>query len=295
MAVMLEAATLLQVLTWGAILGCIYVLLASGLNLIFGVLKLVNFAHGEFIMIGGYASYWVSTLLGLNPYVSILASMAVVGLLGVAVERLCFRRVLGTSKLNEILLSLGLIFVLQNAAAMMWTEYPRGAHSPFALMAVQLGIMRIGVDWLVAAAVTAVIMSGFYMLLRGTKIGRAMRATSQNRSAAMLMGVNVERIHMFTFGLGTALAAAAGTLLVITTSITPYAGSVPALKAFAIIILGGLGSTAGAVVGGLLYGIVEGSAVFIFGGTWRDAVGFIILILVLIVRPTGLFGEKAVT
>ncbi len=289
---MFDVGIILQVLMWGVILGCIYILIASGLNLIFGVMKLVNFAHGELMMMGGYASYWITTLLGLNPYIAIVASMGIIGVLGVIIERICFRPVLGTSKLNEILLSLGLIYVLQHSAAMLWTDYPRGIHSPFEFTIIEYGALRIGLDWLIAGVITFIIMVGFYLLLRKTKVGRAMRATSQNRSAAMLMGINVGRINSITFGLGAAMAAAAGTLIAITASITPYSGAIPGIKAFAIIVLGGLGSPIGAIVGGLIFGLVESNAIFFLGATWRDAIGFLLLIIVLVIRPTGIFGEK---
>jgi branched-chain amino acid transport system permease protein len=283
---------LVQIVVWGLIVGCIYVLLASGLNLIFGVMKVVNFSHGEFMILGGYVSYWVSILVGLDPYLSIFVSMAVIGLAGVLTERICFRRVLGTSKLNEIILSLGLIYVLQNAMAISWSDKPIQIRSPFEFVTVSFGVVRMGLDWLIVIGVTVLIMAGFYILIKRTEIGRAIRATSQNRSAAMLMGINVERMDMFSFGVGTALAATAGTLLAILAPITPQAGAIPALKAFTIIVLGGLGSTIGAVVGGLVYGLVENSTVVLLGATWKDAIAFAILILVLIIRPTGLFGEK---
>ena len=280
-----------QVIVWGIILGCVYVLLSTGLNIIFGVMKLVNFAHGEFIILGGYVSFWIVSLLNINPYVAIFLSMAIVGAFGILVERVCFRRVLGSMKVNEVLLSIGLIYVLQSAMALLWTDYPRGIHSPYQRNSVSLGILDLNLDWIIATMTTIGIMIGLYALIHWTKIGKAMRATSQNRRGAMLVGIDVERVDMFSFGVGTALAASAGTLLVIMTSITPYSGNLPGLKAFAIIVLGGLGSLGGAVVGGLLYGIIESVAVFILGGTWRNAVGFIILILVLVFRPTGLFGE----
>ncbi|MEM3584402.1 MAG: branched-chain amino acid ABC transporter permease, partial [Nitrososphaerales archaeon] len=186
------------------------------------------------------------------------------------------------------------IYVLQNTMSILWTDYPVLINSPFKNLIISFGIISMGLDWLIIIGITISIMTSFYILIRRTKIGMAMRATSQNRVAAMLMGINVEHINMISFGLGTALAATAGTLLAITTSITPYSGEIPALKAFTIIILGGLGSPIGAVIGGLGYGLIESSAVTILGGTWRDAVGFIILILVLIIRPTGLFGEKEI-
>ncbi|MFH0848522.1 MAG: branched-chain amino acid ABC transporter permease [archaeon] len=280
-----------QVLVWGIILGCIYVLLSCGLNIIFGVMKLVNFAYGEFIILGGYVSYWIVSLFKINPYAAIVLSMLMTGVFGIFVEWTCFRKVMGSVKVNEVILSIGLIYILQSSMSLLWTDYPRGVHSPYENTVVSLGILDLNFDWVMAALITAAIMLGLYVLINWTTIGKAMKATSQNRRGAMLMGIDVERIDMFSFGVGIALAASAGTLLVITTSITPYAGSVPALKAFAIIVLGGLGSLRGAVIGGLLYGIIENVAVFTLGGTWRNAVGFVILILVLIFRPTGLFGE----
>ncbi|MEM2873081.1 MAG: branched-chain amino acid ABC transporter permease [Nitrososphaerales archaeon] len=291
----ISLSTLVQIVIWGLINGCIYVLLASGLNLIFGVMKVVNFAHGEFMILGGYVSYWVSIYAGLNPYFSIFVSIGVIGIVGVLTERVCFRRVLGTSKLNEIVLSLGLIYVLQNAMSVLWTDKERQISSPFEFITVHFEIININMrlDLLIVIGVTVLIMAGFYILIKRTKIGRAIRATSQNRSAAMLMGINVEYMDMFSFGLGTALAATAGTLLAILfPALYPQAGAMPALKAFTIIVLGGLGSTIGAIVGGLAYGLAESSAIAILGGTWRDAIAFAILILVLVIRPTGLFGEK---
>jgi branched-chain amino acid transport system permease protein len=141
--------------------------------------------------------------------------------------------------------------------------------------------------------VTTAILCGLYLFLKRTRTGREMRATSQNRKGAMLVGINVERIDILSFGIGCALAAAAGTLWVVSGQVfNPYMGSIPAVKAFAIIILGGLGSIPGAIIGGLLMGIAENGAAYLFGGIWKDAVSFIILIVVLVVRPTGLFGEK---
>ncbi|MFH0848187.1 MAG: branched-chain amino acid ABC transporter permease, partial [archaeon] len=195
------------------------------------------------------------------------------------------------TKVNEVLLSVGLIYILQNSMALAWTDYPRGIRSPYERTVISLGAVNLNLDWAIAISITIAIMVGLHVVLNFTETGRAMRATSQNRRAATLMGIDVERIDMLSFGVGISLAAAAGTLLAIITSITPSAGSLPALKAFAIIVLGGLGSSAGAVIGGIAYGVVEGMAVFTLGGTWRNAIGFVILILVLIFRPTGLFGE----
>jgi len=289
---MFDSTTLILTLMWGAAIGCIYVLLATGLNLIFGVMKLVNFAHGELLMIGAFVSFSVSTALGIDAYIAVFISMGIVGLIGVAVERLAFRRVLGADKLNEIFVSLGLILVFDNVAVLIWGEKSKRIISPFENMGLQLGDVSISFDWLIAIVFVIAILIGLVFLIKKTKIGMAMRATSQKSQASMLMGINIEHIYIITFALGAALAGAAGSLYGIIFPFNPYIGALPTIKAFAIIILGGLGSIPGAIIGGLLYGIAEQSAVIFLGGIWRDAVAFSLLIIVLILRPTGLFGEK---
>jgi len=289
---MIDASTLILTLMWGAAIGCIYILLATGLNLIFGVMKLVNFAHGELLMIGAYVSFSVTTALGVNAYIAVFVSMGIVALIGIAVERLAFRRVLGADKLNEIFVSLGLILIFDNIAVLIWGEKIKQITSPFENMSLPLGEASIRFDWLIALAFVAAILVGLMFLIKKTKIGRAMRATSQKSQASMLMGINIEHIYIFTFALGAALAGAAGSLYGIIFPFNPYIGALPTIKAFAIIILGGLGSIPGAIIGGLLYGIAEQSAVIFLGGIWRDAVAFSLLIIVLILRPKGLFGEK---
>lgn len=289
---MIDLSTLVLTLMWGAAIGCIYVLLATGLNLIFGVMKLVNFAHGELLMIGAYMGYSVLTLLGVNAYVAVFLSMAIVALIGVGVERLAFRRVLGSDKLNEIFVSLGLILIFDNIAVLVWGEKSKRIISPFENMSLKLGEVSISYDWLIAVIFVIVILIALLFLIKKTKIGMAMRATSQKSQAAKLMGINIEHIYIFTFALGAALAGAAGVLYGIIFPFNPYIGALPTIKAFAIIILGGLGSIPGAIIGGLLYGIAEQTAVIALGGIWRNAVAFSVLIIVLVLRPKGLFGEK---
>ncbi|MDD1718531.1 MAG: branched-chain amino acid ABC transporter permease [Methanoregulaceae archaeon] len=288
-----ELEIFLQILFWGLYAGCIYILLATGLNLIFGVMKIVNFAHGEFLMVGAYVTATVFALTGLNPYVIILFSMVVLVAIGAAVERFCFRPILGTGKLNEIFLSLGLIYLFQNLAALIWTDEWQSIQSPYASISIPIGPLNVPLDYIIIMVVTAIILTGLHLFLKRSRTGRAMRATSQNRKGAMLVGIDVERMDVFSFSIGCALAAAAGTLWVVSGQVfNPYMGSIPAVKAFAIIILGGLGSIPGAIIGGLIYGVAENGAAFLLGGIWKDAVSFIILIVVLVVRPTGLFGES---
>ena len=284
--------TFILTLIWGVAIGCVYILLATGLNIIFGVMKLVNFAHGQLLMIGAFVTYSFAVFWGLNVYVSILVAMAVVAALGIAVERLTFRKVLGTDKLNEIFVSLGLIYIFENAAVLIWGDKSRQIVSPLNGLSLNLGDMSITYDRLSAMVIVVVILIGLTLLLKKTKIGLAMRATSQRSSTAMLMGININRIYMFTFALGAALACAAGALYGIILPFSYLSGELPTIKAFAIIILGGLGSIPGAIVGGLLYGITEQLATLFLGGIWADAIAFALLIVVLVIRPTGLFGEK---
>ncbi|HUK39094.1 MAG TPA: branched-chain amino acid ABC transporter permease [Methanomicrobiales archaeon] len=284
---------LLQVLLWGLYAGCIYILLATGLNLIFGVMKIVNFAHGQLLMIGAYVTFSFYAISGWNPYVLIAASFPILVVAGVTIERTCFRPILGTGKLNEIFISIGLIYILENAAALVWTDEWREIHSPYENLAVTLAGVRFPVDYLIIILVTVVTLCGLFLFLKKTRLGRAVRATSQNRNAAMLMGINVERMDMLSFGIGAGLAGAAGTLWVVSGQVfNPYMGSIPAIKAFAIVIIGGLGSIPGAIVGGLVYGIVENFAISTLGGAWKDAISFLLLIIVLVIRPTGIFGES---
>ena len=284
---------LIGALLWGAVIGCIYILLATGLNIIFGVMKLVNFAHGQLLMIGAYIAFTVTTALGLNAYVAVLVAMGAVALIGVGLERFTFRKILGTDKLNEIFISLGLIYVFENAAVLLWGNNAQQISSP--LQGLQLSLSQdiaISYDRLSAILIVIIILVALFLLLKKTKIGLAMRATSQKSDASMLMGVNIEKVYIFTFALGAALAGAAGALFGILSPFNPTIGALPTIKAFAIIIIGGLGSIPGAVIGGLLYGIAENTAVYFLGGVWQDAIAFALLIIVLVIRPNGIFGEK---
>jgi branched-chain amino acid transport system permease protein len=289
---MLDATTIILTLIWGVAIGSIYVLLATGLNLIFGVMKLVNFAHGQLLMIGAYIGFTVWSIFGVNAYLAIFFAMASVAIIGILVERFSFRRVLGEEKLNEIFVSLGLILLFDNAAVLLWGEKSKRIISPFENMSVLIGELSISYDWLIAMAIVVLMLISLIFLIKKTKIGLAMRATSQRQEASMLMGINVERIYILTFAIGAAMAGAAGVLFGIIFPFNPYIGALPTIKAFAIIILGGLGSIPGAIIGGLLYGIAEQSAVIFLGGIWRNAIAFTVLIIVLIFRPKGLFGEK---
>ncbi len=214
----------LQIMFWGLYAGCIYILLATGLNLIFGVMKIVNFAHGEFLMIGAYITATVFLFTGINPYVILLLSMLALIAIGAVVERLCFRPILGTGKLNEIFLSIGLIYIFQNGAAMIWGDAWQSVKSPYDGITVPVGSLNVPIDYIIIIAFTAAILIALFIFLKKTRIGMEMRATSQNRKGAMLVGINVERIDVISFGIGCALAAAAGTLWVVRAGLQPLHG-----------------------------------------------------------------------
>jgi branched-chain amino acid transport system permease protein len=290
---MITTSGLIETLLWGIANGCIYILLATGLNIIFGVMKLVNFAHGQLLMVGAFVAYEVTKIAGLNPYLSILVAMGTVALIGIALEMFAFRKIRGTDKLNEIFISLGLIYMFENVATLLWERnYNIRIPSPLAGLSLSLGEVAIGYDRILAMFIVIMILIGLVLLTKKTKIGLAMKATSQKSDTAMLMGINIKKVYIFTFALGAALAGAAGALYGILFPFNPVIGALPTIKAFAIIILGGLGSIPGAVIGGLLYGIAENTAVYLLGGIWQDAIAFALLIVVLVIRPTGLFGEK---
>ncbi len=288
----ITAPTIILTLVWGVAIGCVYILLATGLNIIFGVMKVVNFAHGQLLMISAFLTWTISVSLGLNAYLAIIVSLIVVALLGVVVERFTFRRVMGTDKLNEIFVSLGLIYIFENIAMLIWGASSKQIVSPFYGMSASLPGLSITYDRVIAVFVVVAALAIFGLLLWKTKIGLAMRATSQRNTTAMLMGINVQKVYMFTFAIGAALAAVAGGLYGIIYPFDYQVGAMPTIIAFAIIIMGGLGSIKGAIIGGLLYGITEQMATLFLGGTWGSAVAFTLLIVVLIIRPNGIFGEK---
>jgi len=288
----ITAPAIILTLIWGVAIGCVYILLATGLNIIFGVMKLVNFAHGQLLMISAFLTWTISVSLGVNAYAAIIISMFVVALLGIVVERFTFRKVLGTDKLNEIFVSLGLIYIFENIAMLIWGANPKQVVSPFYGMSVSLPGFSITYDRVIAVFVVVAALAAFGLIQWKTKIGLAMRATSQKNTTAMLMGINIQKVYMFTFAIGAALAAVAGGLYGIIYPFDYQVGAMPTIIAFAIIIMGGLGSIKGAIIGGLLYGITEQMATYFLGGTWGSAVAFALLIVVLVIRPHGIFGEK---
>jgi branched-chain amino acid transport system permease protein len=285
----------------GLILSVFYALAALGLALIFGVLKIVNFAHGELYMIGGFAYYGVASVLGLPPTIAVLAAFAFLFALGVLIERLLIRPV-HEGKVDRpdeyaIMITFGLAIFLQNLMLSLfgpWTLRPPALFRG----GIEIGELVVGGDRLAAAALGVVLILWVIWLLRWTWAGKAIRAVSQDRETAAVVGVDDRLVGMLAFGLGSALAGAAGALMGPVFLVHPTMGVIPAIKAYVIVVLGGMGSVPGAIVGALVLGLIENLATVLIPDTtravaYKDAYGLVLLVLVLLLRPQGLFGERA--
>ena len=282
---------LLQHLVNGLVLGGTYALLGIGLTLIFGLMNVVNFAHGEFYTLGAYAAFAALDLAGL-PFLGALGLAIVAGVgLGALGERLLLRPLRGESIDSVMLVMIGLWIVMQNGELLVWGGVAKSIPHPFPTAPLTLGPLSIAPLRLFVLGAALALIAGAHLLIQRTRLGCAMRATFQDPDTAALMGVRIARIHTATFALGSGLAAAAGALLGPIFLAYPAMGDLAALKAFSVVILGGLGNVAGATLGGLVLGIAEELGAGYVSSGYRDAVGFVIIILVLLLRPSGLLAR----
>jgi len=282
---------LLQHLLNGLLLGGTYALLGIGLTLIFGLMNVVNFAHGEFYTLGAYATFAGLALAGVG-FVTAVAAAIVAGAVGGALcERVLLRPLRAESMDTTMLVMIGLWIAMQNAELLGWGGVAKSIPHPFPTAPLVLGPVSVAPLRLFALGAVLVLIVVSHLLIHRTRLGMAMRATFQDRDTAALMGVDIGGIHTFTFAFGSALAAAAGALLGPIFLVYPSMGDLASLKAFSVVILGGLGNFAGALLGGLLLGIAEEVGAGYVSSGYRDAVGFVIIILVLLFRPAGLFAR----
>jgi branched-chain amino acid transport system permease protein len=279
---------LVQALLNGFGLAMAYVLVALGLTLIFSILEIINFAHGEFYMLGAFTAYLTFTLVKVPYIVAVIAAIVVVGLAGAVAERLVFRHLRGKT-LNAFIVSLGLLWVMQAGAQIAFGIQDKAVPSAFSGV-LRLGGVFISFERLAVTLCAVVLIVALYAFLEWTKTGRAMRATAQDADGAALQGVNIELVSMLGFALGCALAGASGALLAPIFSVGPWMGALPVVKAFIIIIVGGMGSLPGAVLGGLMLGVVEGVGTLFFSSAAVNMLGFLMVIAVLLLRPRGLVG-----
>jgi branched-chain amino acid transport system permease protein len=275
----------------GLVLGCIYALMALGLTLVFGYMNVVNFAHGEFYMLGAFLGYSIAVSGGLPFGIALLGAALGVGAVGLVVDRLLLRKLRGHGEIAlPMLATIGLSIALQNLATIIWNPIPKAVGSPIHGSSMNLGIMRLTPQSVLVILVAGLCILLAHLFIGRTRLGRAMRATFQDPVAAWLQGVNVDVVYGLTFAFGAALAAVAGVLISTVFQITPTMGSLASAKAFAVVILGGLGSFPGAILGGLLLGVAESLAAGYVSSGYQDAVGLLTLLAVLMVRPQGLLG-----
>jgi branched-chain amino acid transport system permease protein len=280
----------LQLTINGLLQGGIYSLISIGLTLIFGVTRIVNFAHGEFLMLAMYATFFLFHFVGVDPYLSILIVTPLLFVLGICSERLVIHPILNAPSFMQIFATVGLSVALQNAALFFWTADYRSVKTTYAGMMVPAGEFLISFARLMAFLAAIVISYGVFLYLKKTYTGKAIRAVAQNRTAATLMGINIRQIYLFTFGLGTALVGIAGALLMPIYYVFPTVGGLFVLTAFVVVVLGGLGNLTGAFIGGLVIGLVESYSGFYGATQLKEAVYFVIFILVLLLKPSGFYG-----
>jgi len=279
----------------GISLGSVYALIALGYTLVYGIAKMLNFAHGDVIMIGGYVVFVTASGMGLPPLAAIVISMAVCTVLGVTIERVAYRPLRGASPLAVLITAIGVSYLLQNVALLVFGSDTKAFTNVVTMPNLELfdGQLIIKSVTVVTVIVSIIIMVGLNLFVKRTKLGRAMTAVSEDKGAAQLMGINVNGTIAVTFAIGSALAAVAGVLLCSAyPSLTPYTGSMPGIKAFVAAVFGGIGSIPGAFIGGILLGIIENLSKAYISSQLADAIVFSILIIVLLVKPTGLLGKK---
>ena len=286
---------LLQHLINGISIGAVYAIIALGYTMVYGTAKMLNFAHGDVIMIGAYVSFCVTNYLGLPAVVSIVLSMAVCTALGIVIEGLAYKPLRGTPSLAVLITAIGVSYFLQNAAQLIWSSATKNFTSIVTWEPISLfdGGLVITGEVIVTVAVSILVMIALTWFTGSTRTGKAMRAVSEDRDAAQLMGINVNQTISTTFAIGSALAAVAGVLLCSTVpTLTPTTGSMPGIRAFTAAVLGGIGSIPGAMLGGILIGIIETFAKAYISTQFSDAVVFSVLVIILLVKPAGLLGKQ---
>jgi len=286
-----------QSLVYGILIGALYGIAAVGLSLVFGVLRVLNVAHGELLMIGGYISFWLFTLYGIDPFASLIVSVPALFAIGLALHKGIFVHIV---KLNEetriknsLLVGFGLALILQSLAIRMWTADERSITTGYSgltmsLLGVSFPYVRVGNLFF-----GLVVILALHLFLSRTYAGRSIRATAEDWEAASLVGINIDRTYLVAFALGTALAGAAGALVGVGYSLDPSIGLEWTLKALVVIILAGMGSVGGTFASGVLLGGIESISVYFIGGAYREVVGLVMFLLVLLLRPQGLFGRKS--
>lgn len=281
---------LLQLIVNGLLLGGIYALISIGLTLIFGVVRVINFAHGEFLMLSMYITYFSYTFLGMNPYLSLVVGVPLMFFTGMAIDQLIIRPLRDAPAYMQVFATVGLSIVLLNLALFLFTGDYQSIHMAFAEKTLRLGSLSLSYAKLVIFFSSILVSIGLFLLLQYTNIGKQIRAIAQDRMAAKLMGINLNRIYMLTFGIGTGLVAIAGGLILPVYYVFPSVGVYFVLTAFVVVVLGGMGNMVGALLGGFIIGIADSLSGYYIDPSLKEVVSFIIFLIVLLIRPSGLMG-----
>lgn len=282
----------LQLALSGLFIGGIYALISVGLTLVFGVLRVVNFAHGEYLTIAMFTTYFLFQQYGLDPFLASVIVVPLLFVLGLITERLIIRPTLESPHVVQVFVTFALSILLQNLLLALFTSDFRSVRTSYATAAFQLGPVYVSWLRLIAFGAALGIALGLGAFLKYTYLGSAIRATAQDRRSARLVGINVDRIYALTFALGCALVGAAGVLLAPLFPVNPYSGADMILIAFVIVVLGGMGSIGGAILAGLMIGVVEAFSSYFLGGEMKQFIYFVCFMLILAVRPVGFFGRK---
>lgn len=286
---------ILQYLINGISIGAVYAIIALGYTMVYGIAKMLNFAHGDVIMVGAYISFCVTNYLGLPSVFSVLAAVVVCTILGIVIEGLAYKPLRGTPSLAVLITAIGVSYFLQNAAQLIWSSSPKNFTSIITMKPIHLFENQIVItgEVLLTMVVSALVMVGLHLFTTKTRTGKAMRAVSEDRAAAQLMGINVNQTISMTFAIGSALAAVAGVLMCSTIpTLQPTTGAMPGIRAFTAAVFGGIGSIPGAMLGGILLGIIETFAKAYISTQFSDAIVFSVLIIILLVKPAGLLGKQ---
>ena len=283
----------LQALLNGLLIGGVYSLVAIGLNMIFGVMKIINFAHGSLMMLGMYTAYWAVKFLPINPYTSILIAAPMLFLIGVCLQKFFINPIIDAPEHNQLLLTLGLSLFLDNLALFLWSPDYRVLSTPYAAINFYVGDISISLVRVLAFGLAMICTAILYLVLTRTDLGKAIRAASEEREGAVLMGINFKRIYLIAFGAGAACAGVAGAAVTPFFPVYPHVGGLFVITAFVVVVLGGMGSFFGAFVGGVIIGVAESVGALFLPGSMKAIVSFTIFILILLFKPTGLFGSRS--
>jgi branched-chain amino acid transport system permease protein len=286
-------ALLGQALVGGLLTGAVYSLMAVGLSLIFGVMRVTNFAHGELVMLGMYVTVFAAAATGLDPYLTLPAAAAALFLLGYLLQRALVARVLEAPEEIQVLLLVGVALVLQNGALFLWGPNHRGVQTPLALASIPLGPLTVDVARLVAGGLALALTGGVALFLARSRLGTLLRAAADSREGARVIGADVGRLYGVAYGVGAACAGAAGALIVPFFEAAPDVALPFTLTSFVVVILGGMGSLAGAFAGGLVVGVAESLGAVLLAPSLKPVVSFGLLVLILVLRPTGLLGRAS--